>query len=457
MKVTDWCKNLRFALLAAAGIWIPTAVSAQDIPIGDPSFEAYTVPPGTGYAYAADPNGAYRPTSPWVDDLDSPPDYTQDDGVSSWLYDADYAESTTFTSRPAPRTGNQAMHGLFNYNAQETASVFEANKAYTFSIWAQNDVLLNEANGVFLYVFDGNIPFSDANSLTKRLFTTEIPARQVGMTPAQSKANWTKIEITHGVREGAPEIGHPLGVGFFARKDSAVDDAALRVDPIEKFFMFMEVNTTTGHMTLKNQTGQPVNIDYYEVTSAANALNATGWNSFQDQNAAGFPAGNGTGNGWEQAGGSDAGVISESYLTGNSAVSNSASIAMGTAFNLAGAHDLVFKYGVLAGSSTPVDGDYNGDNRVDAADYTVWRNNLGANVTLPNDTTPGTVTSADYTVWKTNYGQSAAVSGTSTLITGFVKYVTSGVGAGAAVPEPSTVLLFGVGLTLVAGTGRRRP
>ena len=70
--------------------------------------------------------------------------------------------------------------------------------------------------------------------------------------------------------------------------------------------MFMEVNTTTGQMTLKNQTGQPVNIDYYEVTSASDALNATGWNSFQEQNAAGFPAGNGSGNGWEQAGGSDA-------------------------------------------------------------------------------------------------------------------------------------------------------
>jgi Domain of unknown function (DUF4082) len=39
-------------------------------------------------------------------------------------------------------------------------------------------------------------------------------------------------------------------------------------------------------------------------------------------------------------------------------------------------------------------GDYNGNGIVDAADYTVWRDHLGqsVSVTLPNDTTPGSVT-----------------------------------------------------------------
>ena len=36
-------------------------------------------------------------------------------------------------------------------------------------------------------------------------------------------------------------------------------------------------------------------------------------------------------------------------------------------------------------------GDYNNDGTVNAADYTVWRNNLGATTVLPNDATPGTV------------------------------------------------------------------
>jgi len=38
-------------------------------------------------------------------------------------------------------------------------------------------------------------------------------------------------------------------------------------------------------------------------------------------------------------------------------------------------------------------GDYNGDQKVDAADYTVWRDGLGT-----------TYTQADYNVWRDNYG-----------------------------------------------------
>ena len=201
MKISNWCKKLS-ATMVAAGVLAPAASHAIDIPLGDPSFENYLVP-SRGYAYAADPLGAYRPT-----------------GSSA------YAEATLFTKRPAPRTGNQAMHGLFNYSAQETSAVFEAGRTYTFSLWAQNDELLNESNGVFLYIFDGNVAFSDANSLAGGLFTA-INQRGAGMTAAHSQANWTPISISHTVLAGAPEIGHPVGVGFFARKDSAVDDAAL--------------------------------------------------------------------------------------------------------------------------------------------------------------------------------------------------------------------------------------
>ena len=53
---------------------------------------------------------------------------------------------------------------------------------------------------------------------------------------------------------------------------------------------------------------------------------------------------------------------------------------------------------------TGISGDYNGNGVVDAADYTVWRDNLGKSVTLPNDTTPGTVVQADFDVWKNNFG-----------------------------------------------------
>ena len=49
-------------------------------------------------------------------------------------------------------------------------------------------------------------------------------------------------------------------------------------------------------------------------------------------------------------------------------------------------------------------GDYNQDHVVNAADYTVWRNNLGSGTSLPNDSSAG-VGPDDYDRWKTNFGQ----------------------------------------------------
>jgi hypothetical protein len=440
MKVTNWCKKLRGALVAA-GLCVPGAAYAQNIPLLDPSFETPPVP-GIGYSYS----NTYRPTSPWVDDLDNPNGYFQDDGASNWLYSAAYAESTTFTKRPAPRTGNQAMHGLFNYSAQETSTLFEANKSYTFSLWAQNDVLLNETNGVFLYIFDGTVPFSDENALTGQLFTA-INQRGAAMTAAQSMANWTQISIQHNVLPGAPEIGHPIGVGFFGRKDSAVDDATLTAAPIDpgEFTMFITVNTTNGQVSMKNQTGETVHIDYYEITSPGSSLHATNWNSFQEPagNPGGFPSGDGSGNGWEEFGGSSSKVIGESYLTGSSAVphSTTSSISLGAAFRTGMPQDLVFKYGQL-GTPVPLDGDFNGDFKVDAADYVVWRKTIG--------------TPAAFTLWKANFGNTGGPIGPSTLVQGFVQYVTSGSGSGSAVPEPSSVLLIGIGLCSLVAGGRQR-
>jgi PEP-CTERM motif len=225
MKITSWCKTLK-ASLVAAGILLPSVALAINIPLGDPSFESYVVP-ASGYAYA----DLYHPTIPWVDDLDSPPGYTQDNASSAWLYNSTYAEDLT-GSRPSPRTGKQAMHGLANYTAQKTSAVFEANKTYTFSIWAQNDEVLDNTNGLFMYIFDGTVPFSDANALAKfPSAVTAINHRTTGMTQAQSQANWTQVSISLFVPPGASEIGHQIGVGFFARRDTAVDDATLTATP----------------------------------------------------------------------------------------------------------------------------------------------------------------------------------------------------------------------------------
>ncbi|MEX2170096.1 MAG: hypothetical protein WD851_12365 [Pirellulales bacterium] len=87
-------------------------------------------------------------------------------------------------------------------------------------------------------------------------------------------------------------------------------------------------------------------------------------------------------------------------------------------------------------------GDYNNNGVVDAADYVVWRDNEGANNTLPNNTLPGPIGLSHYNQWKANFGKSSA----------------SGAGltdaAGATVPEPAAWALWMA--AIACGVFRRR-
>ena len=223
MKISSWTKKLSSALLAA-GIWVPSAVFARDIPLGDASFEDAVVPAAIGYSYSS----TYRPTSAWVDDADMA---GQDDGSSNWLYDAAYAETNPDRLRPAPRTGNQAMHGIGYYSGQETGAVFESGMVYKFSVWAQGDSDSTDSSSrVWLYIYDGSVPFSEPNSLTFARYapdTGDFVNRAPGSSAAESQASWTQITISHRVEPGAPEIGQPVGVAFWGAGDGAVDDASL--------------------------------------------------------------------------------------------------------------------------------------------------------------------------------------------------------------------------------------
>jgi hypothetical protein len=246
MKVTNWKKHVASALLAA-GVVLPTTAFAYDIPLADPSFEDYLISTagsaGSQYAYANE----YRPTSAWVDDQDhfSAP-YVQDTNPSSWLYTTGYADKGSGARRGSPRTGNQAMHGLFRYSTQETSAVFEAGKTYTFSIFAQGDHDAEPNGGnwqsrVFLYIFDGSLPFSEANSLTFARYSPtdnintgpdDFVNRDPSWTATQSQQlGWTQISLSHTVLPGAPEIGNPIGVGFWAGDDAGLDDASLSATP----------------------------------------------------------------------------------------------------------------------------------------------------------------------------------------------------------------------------------
>jgi hypothetical protein len=122
--------------------------------------------------------------------------------------------------------------------------------------------------------------------------------------------------------------------------------------PIPEVLM-LDVNTTTGNVRLRNPSSQPLTITYYEITSAGGALDAAGWMSIDD--AEGDPPGAG----WEEASASGANGIAESNLTGGLPLLTGQSQSLGAAFNVLGAHDLVFTVATEAGAIVPGVVNYN--------------------------------------------------------------------------------------------------
>lgn len=88
---------------------------------------------------------------------------------------------------------------------------------------------------------------------------------------------------------------------------------------------------------------------------------------------------------------------------------------------------------------SPTAGDYNGNGTVDAADYTLWRDNLGDDSSVLGGTGSGaaTVVQADYDLWNLNFGSPTA-------------------GRSAAVPEPSSLRFAVMGLASLFTAWRGR-
>jgi hypothetical protein len=87
-------------------------------------------------------------------------------------------------------------------------------------------------------------------------------------------------------------------------------------------------------------------------------------------------------------------------------------------------------------------GDFNSNSAVDAADYVIWRKNVGTNTALPNNLIGGTIGAAQYNQWRANFGNSA--SGASSM----------GAMGIVAVPEPATLLQM-ILVAVIAAVRRR--
>jgi hypothetical protein len=267
--------------------------------------------------------------------------------------------------------------------------------------------------------------------------------------------------VTTG-RSGVPVGTAKMRVSVFADQrtfgpDGYIDNVDVQVTSGLDEVVYLEVNTTTGQASIKNQSGAAVRLDYYDITSPGSALSAAGWNSLQDQNLAGFPAGNGTGNGWEQAGAASAKAIGESFLTGKSTLANGQTLSLGAAFNVGGVHDLVFRYTAEPPQDISPVSDFDADGDVDGADFLTWQRGLG--ITMNATTAQGDadltdaldVDAADLALWTEEFA--GGPTSPNRLVIGSVRYVT---GAANPVPEPGSVILAGVGFALVVRRVRSR-
>jgi hypothetical protein len=443
MKVTNWRRKLA-ASLVGCGLISPTAALAANLDsplVLNGTFESvdplitgdYGAPKvlqwsGTGFAYSH--NGT-NGVPDYADGADPP-------GAGNWYF--------TTNNQPDAGTGDirdpdvvfQDIDVSAGASGTQIASGEAAVRLSAFFSSYLND---NDFGNV-------HVQFKNAGGTT--LGTAQVSDLDPGPDNVWSLSSGAGV-----IPVGTTSLRVSLfGTVVNGGTDGYIDNVDVQVTNAANELVFLEVNTTSGQATIKNQTGDPVQIDYYEIKSAAGSLRRNTWNSLQDQNLAGFPAGNGSGNGWEESGGGGNNALGESFLTGNSTVSNGASISLGQAFGVGSGQDLEFSYSVV--SPQPLDADFNGDGDADGADFLQWQRGngtaTGATKAQGDADGDGAIDGVDLTIWRGEFGDSA-FGGPGTLARGFVRYVTSGA---SATPEPSSVVIAGLGLGVLAlGRGRK--
>ncbi len=171
--------------------------------------------------------------------------------------------------------------------------------------------------------------------------------------------------------------------------------------------------------------------DGYQVTSNSGSLRTT-WNSLQDQSVAG----------WEEASPTTSTLAELNPLSLTTVNAGQTAATMTGLFNTGGVPDLQFNFRL-----TVVAGDYNLNGIIEAGDFVIWRDTLNSTTDLRanGDNTGASankIDAADYAVWRANFGR--PVGG---VFTGVVRYQAFSLGSSSAsgelsaVPEPSTALL----------------
>ena len=261
---------------------------------------------------------------------------------------------------------------------------------------------------------------------------------------------------TLGFNTGTVTAGDQLFISF-AFDGTDASNPFVGVDEVQilgEANIGAKVNTATGNVTLFGDTAFDFDITGYSLTSALGQLVPGSLTSLESQGVGDVSMTPDDGIGFEVLGTPSGSEIAEGHLTTFTTFDNTTDLSLGNIFNTAtavGDRDLALTLTTASGeelsaiveyvTTTAVEGDYNGDGTVNLADYTVWRDNLGAanEAALNNNGDGGGVTASDYSYWKARFGNTA---GSGSLVVG-----------SAQVPEPATLCLLGL---VGAAVGTRR-
>lgn len=204
--------------------------------------------------------------------------------------------------------------------------------------------------------------------------------------------------------------------------------------------LVLTIDPTTGMAAIQNESPYfDVAIDAYTITSVDGRLKfANGqWMSLDDQNLGD----------WDEADNVSANRVTEFNPSGETSLPGGGTILnLGSLVDVSGdpikAADFTFEFSLAGGE---LEGDYNGDGFVNAADYVAWRDRRGGN--------------EEYSLWKQNFGGSGS-SGPGGVMQGIVSIgdlPTLGAGGASAVPEPSSLTGALVLLLAIAVKARSAP
>ncbi|WP_442483251.1 carbohydrate-binding protein [Aeoliella sp. SH292] len=186
--------------------------------------------------------------------------------------------------------------------------------------------------------------------------------------------------------------------------------------PSQATVLQLIVDPATGQTVLRNNTSSLISFDAYSITDTNGSLLPAEWLSLQKQQ---YDAGI-----WRETT-PNASLIAELTTDSHTTLAPGQTIYLGRVADPALIESLTFDYYlsdtqsvtqglVLLGDTgaPPLPGDFNSDGVVNLADYTVWRDQLGADVAsfaTADGNGDGRINASDYLIWKRQFGKSVPV------------------------------------------------